>query len=96
MAPYVEPNPKLHPGGEPIWYDLVANIVHEAKRGRDDSVEGEAGREWKVQMRDRAREDWVQVQDLFVEKTRKELLYLGESYVQVWERRRDTKKTSMR
>ncbi|KAH8804551.1 U4/U6.U5 tri-snRNP-associated protein [Xylogone sp. PMI_703] len=93
MAPYTEPNPAIHPPGEPIWYDLVANIVHEAVRGREDSVEGEPERHtWKVQLRDRARDEWVQIQDLFVEKTQKELLYLGESYLQVWERRRDGKK----
>jgi U4/U6.U5 tri-snRNP-associated protein 2 len=90
LSPYIEPNPSLHPPGEPIWYDLVANIVHEAVRGREDSVEGEEERHvWKCQVMDRAREEWVQVQDLFVEKTQKELLYLGESYLQVWERRRE-------
>jgi U4/U6.U5 tri-snRNP-associated protein 2 len=98
MAPYVEPNPAAHPPGEPIWYDLVANIVHEAVRGREDSVEGEQEKKaWKVQMRDRSREDgggWVQVQDLFVEGTQRELLYLGESYLQVWERRREGKKAT--
>jgi U4/U6.U5 tri-snRNP-associated protein 2 len=97
MSPYVEPNPSIHPPGEPIWYDLVANIVHEAVRGREDSVEGEAEKHvWKVQMQDKGREEWVQIQDLFVEKTQKELLYLGESYLQVWERRRDGKKKALR
>lgn len=97
MSPYVEPNPALHSMGEPIWYDLVANIVHEAVRGREDSVEGEVEKHaWKVQMRDRSREEWFQVQDLFVEKTQKELLYLGESYLQVWERRREKKVTNGR
>lgn len=92
MSPYVEPSPH-HSLGEPIWYDLVANIVHEAVRGREDSVEGEAEKHtWKVQLRDRGRDEWVQVQDLFVEKTQKELLYLGESYLQVWEKRRENKK----
>ncbi|KAG4413962.1 hypothetical protein IFR04_012929, partial [Cadophora malorum] len=75
MSPYVEPNPALHPPGEPIWYDLVANIVHEAVRGREDAVEGEQERRaWKCQIRDRGREEWVVVQDLFVEKTQRELL----------------------
>jgi U4/U6.U5 tri-snRNP-associated protein 2 len=97
LSPYVEPNPAINPPGEPIWYDLVANIVHEAVRGREDSVEGEAEKHvWKVQMQDRGREEWVQVQDLFVEKTQKELLYLGESYLQIWERRRDGKKRAVR
>jgi U4/U6.U5 tri-snRNP-associated protein 2 len=97
IAPYVEPNPQYQRPGEPIWYDLVANIVHEAVRGREDSVEGEEEKHaWKVQMQDRSREEWVQTQDLFVEKTQKELLYLGESYVQVWEKRREGKKQSTR
>jgi U4/U6.U5 tri-snRNP-associated protein 2 len=88
MAPYVEPNPQIAPPGEPIWYDLVANVVHEAVRGREDSVEGEEEkRTWKVQLR--RGEDWVQIQDLFVEQTQRELLYLGETYLQVWERRRE-------
>jgi U4/U6.U5 tri-snRNP-associated protein 2 len=97
LSPYVEPNPSLHPPGEPIWYDLVANIVHEAVRGREDSVEGEAERHvWKCQIKDGGREEWVQVQDLFVEKTQRELLYLGESYLQVWERRREGKRKATR
>lgn len=97
MSLYVEPNPQYQRPGEPIWYDLVANIVHEAVRGREDSVEGEEEKHaWKVQMQDRSREEWVQTQDLFVEKTQRELLYLGESYIQIWERRRDGKKPSTR
>ena len=56
----------------------------------EDAVEGEQERRaWKCQVRDRGREEWVVVQDLFVEKTQRELLYLGESYLQVWERRRE-------
>ncbi len=92
MSPYVQPSPEHHPPGDPIWYDLVANIVHESVKGREDSVEGEEDRHvWRVQVKDRAREEWVQIQDLFVEKSQRELLYLGESYLQVWERRRDQK-----
>jgi U4/U6.U5 tri-snRNP-associated protein 2 len=97
ISPYVEPNPQYQRPGEPIWYDLVANIVHEAVRGKEGTVEGEdEKRTWKVQVQDRSREEWFQTQDLFVEKTQKELLYLGESYIQVWERRRDGKKPSTR
>ncbi|KAL8773111.1 MAG: hypothetical protein Q9209_001787 [Squamulea sp. 1 TL-2023] len=92
MAPYVEPNPGLHPPGEPIWYDLVANVTHEAVRTRDDSVEGEAERKvWRVQMRDRARDEWLQVQDLYVERVATETLFTKESYLMVWERRRGGK-----
>ncbi|KAI5811460.1 hypothetical protein DFH27DRAFT_597225 [Peziza echinospora] len=108
VSPYVEPNPKIHPPGEPIWYDLVANITHEsvgkgamdkaqAQKQRGVSSTSMAGDEmksvWRVQVRDRSREEgwgqWVQIQDLWVEEVRRETLFLGESYVQIWERRRE-------
>jgi U4/U6.U5 tri-snRNP-associated protein 2 len=89
MSPYVEPNPKIHPPGDSIWYDLVANITHEAVKKKDDSVEGEQeSKVWRVQLRDRSRDEWWGIQDLFVEKERGETLFTKESYVQVWERRR--------
>jgi len=98
ISPYVEPSPSHHAMGEPIWYDLVANVVHEAVRGKEDAGDGgEERKTWKCQVRDRGKEGesgggWVQIQDLFVEKSQRELLYLGESYLQVWERRRVPKK----
>lgn len=100
VSPYVEPDP-AHPQplGEPIMYDLVANVVHEAVRAKAaedvaDSAVGEERKTWKCQVRDRAKgggtggDEWVSVQDLFVEGVRSELLYLGETYLQIWERRR--------
>ena len=92
MSPYVEPNPSIHPPGEPIWYDLVANVTHEAVRTRDDSVEGEAERKvWRVQVRDRARDEWLEIQDLYVEKVVTETLFTKESYLMVWEKRKEGK-----
>ncbi|OAL53300.1 U4/U6.U5 tri-snRNP-associated protein 2 [Pyrenochaeta sp. DS3sAY3a] len=89
MAPYVEPNPSQYPPGEPIWYDLVANITHEAVRKRDDSVEGEQeSKVWRVQVKDRARDEWYGIQDLFVEKVSGETLFTKEAYLMVWERRK--------
>lgn len=92
MSPYVEPNPAEHATGEPVMYDLVANVVHEAVRAKEDVGDtGEERKTWKVQLRDKARDEWVICQDLFVEQAQKELLYLGESYLQIWERRREPK-----
>lgn len=92
VSPYVEPDPGVHPVGEPIWYDLVANVVHEAVRLREDVADtGEERKTWKVQLLDKARGEWVVCQDLFVDKIQKELLCMGESYLQVWERRRTPK-----
>ena len=92
VSPYVEPNPEEWPPGEPIWYDLVANVVHEAVRVKDDVADsGEERKTWKVQIKDQATGEWVVCQDLFVDKVQSELLYLGETYLQIWERRRDVK-----
>ncbi|KOS19102.1 putative mRNA-splicing protein [Escovopsis weberi] len=88
VSPYVEPNPAEWPHGEPIWYDLVANVVHEAVRSKDDVADsGEERKTWKVQIKDKATGEWVVSQDLYVDKVQSELLYLGESYLQIWERR---------
>ncbi|MCJ1276256.1 hypothetical protein MMC21_004061 [Puttea exsequens] len=89
MSPYVEPD-SSHPHGEPIWYDLVANVTHEAVRTRDDSVEGEAERKmWRAQVRDKARDEWLEIQDLWVERVVAETLFTKESYLMVWEKRMD-------
>ncbi|RDA87680.1 hypothetical protein CP532_3832 [Ophiocordyceps camponoti-leonardi (nom. inval.)] len=88
LSPYVEPDPSQWPPSEPIWYDLVANVVHEAVRTKDDVADtGDERKTWKVQLRDKATGQWLVCQDLFVEKIQGELLYLGESYLQIWERR---------
>jgi U4/U6.U5 tri-snRNP-associated protein 2 len=68
MSPYAEPNPTLHPPGEPIFYDLVANIVldtvNTSTGGGEDSNAADAankatggdneGVAWKVQLQDKA------------------------------------------
>ncbi|PQE32024.1 ubiquitin thiolesterase protein [Rutstroemia sp. NJR-2017a WRK4] len=90
MSPYIEPDLKYARPGEPIWYDLVANVVHEAVRGGSADEDAEK-RTWKVQVRQGgsgSMGEWKVIQDLFVEEGQRELLYLGESYLQVWERRR--------
>uniref|UniRef100_A0A8H7N364 USP domain-containing protein n=1 Tax=Bionectria ochroleuca TaxID=29856 RepID=A0A8H7N364_BIOOC len=76
VSPYVEPNPKEWP----------------AVRTREDVADtGEERKTWKVQVKDKATGEWVVCQDLFVDKVQSELLYLGETYLQVWERRREPK-----
>jgi U4/U6.U5 tri-snRNP-associated protein 2 len=70
MSPYVEPNPAVWPPGEPILYDLVANIILDptisAPGGTEDAAEkgvnaasGGAGAgtekvSWLVQLNDKA------------------------------------------
>ena len=92
LSPYTEPNPRLHPVGEPVVYDLVANVTYEGVKVRDDSVEGEAERKiWKVQVKeggDGAK--WWEMQDLYVDEVNADLLSTKESYVMIWERRKTT------
>jgi U4/U6.U5 tri-snRNP-associated protein 2 len=93
MSPYVEPDPKIHPIGEPLVYDLVANVTYEGVKVRDDSVEGEAERKmWKCQVKEGGESGgWWEMQDLFVERVNTDLLATKESYVMIWERRKAKK-----
>lgn len=67
MSPFVEPNPAVHPPGEPIIYEMVANIILDtssASKGGEDSNAADAANRavggegekiaWKVQLRDKA------------------------------------------
>ncbi|KAK9382529.1 uncharacterized protein V2V93DRAFT_365351 [Kockiozyma suomiensis] len=73
MAPYIEG------ASEPVLYDLVANVTHESVE--DKHV-------YSVQVKDKSRDEWLKIQDLYVESIRREILFLNESYIQIWERRR--------
>ncbi|KAF4553904.1 Ubiquitin carboxyl-terminal hydrolase-like protein 2 [Elsinoe fawcettii] len=104
MSPYAEPNPEVHPVGEPVLYDLIANTTHEGVRVRDDSVEGEAEKKvWRVQLLDRGGLDaqgkpegerWWEIQDLFVSRVEAELLSTKEAYIMIWERRKGSGSSS--
>ncbi|KAJ3048675.1 hypothetical protein HK097_010314 [Rhizophlyctis rosea] len=66
----------------PTKYDLVANIIHE---GGSRSIEGN----YKVHVHCKAKDQWLQIQDLFVEEIMPQMIFLSESYLQVWERKDD-------
>lgn len=65
-------------------YDLVANVTHESTAGtaHEDTT-------WKSHVHTRAvpksgqEDDWYQIQDLIVEEINKQMVFLGESYIQV-------------
>jgi len=77
-------------------YDLVANVTHESTAGTTRDKENTV---WKIQLRagkwgtsgvaaaDVEGEKWIQVQDLIVEDIRREMIFLGETVLQIWERR---------
>lgn len=111
MAPFVEPNPAIHPPGEPIYYEMVANIildtVNVSTGGGEDSNAADAANKaaggegdrvaWKVQLRDKAvaasqRSDlpeWLEIQDLFVDRAEAETLFTREGYLMIWERKKE-------
>lgn len=73
--------PPNHP---PTLYDLIANVTHESTAGTTRDKEATV---YKVHLRAGSGggedEEWYQIQDLIVEKTRKEMIFLGETVLQV-------------
>ncbi|KZS90849.1 cysteine proteinase [Sistotremastrum niveocremeum HHB9708] len=67
-------------------YDLLSNITHESVAGTTRDKENTV---WKVHLKAGRGEDekWFQIQDLIVEEVRKEMIFLGETVLQIWERR---------
>jgi U4/U6.U5 tri-snRNP-associated protein 2 len=96
MGPYVDPKPS-----DPIHmvYDLLSNITldttvasttaGQASGKRDPSEEGVTT--WKIHQRcgrgGGDHEKWFEMQDLRVDEVRSEMVFLGETVIQVWERR---------
>ncbi|EMD32535.1 spindle pole body protein [Gelatoporia subvermispora B] len=77
-------------GHPPAVYDLIANVTHESAAGTTRDKESTV---WKVHLRAGAgggeHEKWFQIQDLIVDEIRKEMIFLGETVLQIWERRSD-------
>ncbi|KAJ7610971.1 cysteine proteinase [Roridomyces roridus] len=75
---------------EPTVYDLIANVTHESVAGTTRDKESTV---WKAHLRAAGgggeSEKWFMIQDLIVEEARKEMIFLGETVLQIWERRRD-------
>ncbi|GJE86252.1 ubiquitin carboxyl-terminal hydrolase family protein [Phanerochaete sordida] len=80
--------PENHPS---TMYDLVANVIHESAAGTTRDKESTV---WKAHLRAGSgggeSEKWFQIQDLIVEEIRKEMIFLGETVLQIWERRDDS------
>lgn len=79
MRPYVK---SKDDETAPIYYNLVANISHEL----NITAQGENQHVWKIQLLNKATAEWIQIMDLDISKVRRELLFLNESYIQIWEK----------
>ncbi|OCH90070.1 spindle pole body protein [Obba rivulosa] len=85
------------PAGHPhTVYDLIANVTQESAAGTTHDKESTV---WKVHLRAGGgggeHEKWFQIQDLIVEEIRKEMIFLGETVLQIWERRSDQQITNV-
>ncbi|KAF5384942.1 hypothetical protein D9615_001140 [Tricholomella constricta] len=76
------------PLGLSTLYDLIVNVTHESVAGTTRDKENTV---WKAHLRAAGGggegEKWFMIQDLIVEETRKEMIFLGETVLQIWERR---------
>ena len=88
LKPFIIPGP-WRVGGDAVEYDLVANITHETVSTHADTINADVSRDvWRVQLRDRPAGTWRLVDNVRVTEVQEELLYLQESYIQVWEHRK--------
>ncbi|PAV22133.1 spindle pole body [Pyrrhoderma noxium] len=84
--------PPNHPA---TTYDLIVNVTHESVAG---TTRDKVNTAWKVHLRAGSgggeSEKWYQIQDLIVEEVRKEMIFLGETVLQIWERRDSASSTT--
>lgn len=59
-------------------YNLLANIIHEGS--------SPSGGNYKIQIEDKANNNWYEIQNLFIEKVASQMLFLSDTYIQIWER----------
>ena len=74
----------MPPNSISTLYDLIANVTHESVAGTTRDKENTI---WKAHIRAAGgggdNEKWFMIQDLIVEETRKEMIFLGETIIQV-------------
>lgn len=71
------------PNSGPMLYDLIANVTLDSVAG---TTRDKASTVWKVHLAAGGGSDnekWFMIQDLIVEETRKEMIFLGETILQV-------------
>lgn len=94
MSPYV-----ANSSAQTLEYKLIANIVHDSiNHQNDESSNSNKKKEnellfnannhnWRIQLLDQLTNEWYEIDNLQVKKINKRLLFLSESYIQVWQRK---------
>ncbi|RKP27479.1 hypothetical protein SYNPS1DRAFT_32444 [Syncephalis pseudoplumigaleata] len=70
LNPYKPPTLGAH-------YNLLANVSHDGEPGNGH---------YRVHVRRSATNQWYQIEDLNVEEIQTQMIFLSESYIQIWER----------
>lgn len=73
---FIQSNPKIS-----TKYNLVANIIHESVTHAEEEFHN-----FRIQIRNPSTNKWYQIQDLYVEEISSDMIRLGESFIQLWER----------
>lgn len=71
-----------HNQQESTFFDLCANIVHEPVMLGDQEKSI-----YMIHLEQNATGEWYEIQDLYIQKIRKDMITLKESYIQIWKRR---------
>lgn len=66
-----------------IKYKLVSNVIHQCNQNSID-LNDDYQSNWLIQLR--RNNDWLEINNLQVKPKEKELLFLSESYIQIWQR----------
>lgn len=86
MAPYLSDDAAKASvaSGSSAVYDLIVNITHESVF----SSIGDESHVFRTQIKDRTSDRWVQMEGLFVEEIKKDVISIGETVLQIWEKRK--------
>ncbi|KAG0668698.1 hypothetical protein C6P45_004473 [Maudiozyma exigua] len=69
-----------------ITYKIISNIVHDPQKNLLD-IEKDYKSNWKIQLlKDSKVNDWMEIDNIKVSPKNFNLMFLDESYIQVWER----------
>ncbi|ODV97817.1 hypothetical protein PACTADRAFT_36530 [Pachysolen tannophilus NRRL Y-2460] len=72
----------------PINYKLIGNVIYELipSSNTTDEEKNNDKNSWKIQLLDQVRNSWLEIHNLKIREIEKELLFLNESYILIWEK----------
>ena len=71
---------------KPVSYRLLANVIHETVGGESTNIGHDQQSHWKIQLLNTTTSTWLEIDGTNVRTRDPELLFLNETYLQVWEK----------